>query len=62
MSSKNSVYYNQMYICVEYLWTINGHEFEQAWGNGEGQGSLSVGLQRVGWDATEQLNSGLLAA
>ena len=30
---------------------LNGHEFEQALGDGEGQGSLvSIGLQRVGHD------------
>ena len=38
---------------------LNGHESEQALGDGEGQGSLvmlrSVGLQRVGHDlATKQ--------
>ena len=29
---------------------LNGHEFEQAPGDGEGQGSLSMGLQRAGDD------------
>ena len=37
---------------------LNGHEFEQTLGDGEGQGSLaclSVGLQIVGYDlVTEQ--------
>ena len=35
---------------------LEGHEFEQALGDGEGQGSLvSIGLQRVGHDwAIEQ--------
>ena len=35
---------------------VDGHEFEQLWGDGEGQGSLpSMGSQRVGYNwATEQ--------
>ena len=36
---------------------LNGHEFEQALGDGEGQGSLSMGLQRAGdnWETEQQL-------
>ena len=29
---------------------LNGHEFEQTLGNSEGQGSLSLGSQRVRYD------------
>ena len=41
---------------VEWYHQFNGHEFEQAWGDGEGQGSpASMGSQRVRHDrVTEQ--------
>ena len=36
---------------VEWHHLLKGHEFEQALGDGEGQGSLlDLGLQRVGHD------------
>ena len=40
---------------------LNRHEFEQALGDGEGQGSLSMGSQRVGHDlVTQQQKNGPL--
>ena len=43
---------------AEWHHQLNGHEFEQTLGDGEGQGSLqSMGSQRVRQDlATEQQN------
>ena len=37
---------------------LNGHEFEQALGAGDGQGTLlqSIGLQRVRYDGVTELN------
>ena len=40
---------------------LDGHKFEQALGDGEGQGSLSMGSQRVGHDlVTQQQKNGPL--
>ena len=34
---------------------LNRHEFKQTPGDGEGQGSLSMGSQRVGHDSVTEL-------
>ena len=40
---------------------LNRHEFKQTLGDGEGQGSLSMGSQRVGHDlVTQQQKNGPL--
>ena len=47
---------------AEWYHRLNGHEFEQALGDGEGQGRLaccSPWGQKV-WDTTEQLNNNCL--
>ena len=42
---------------VEWYHQLNGHEFKQAQGVGDGQGSLACcRLQSMGLDKTEQLN------
>ena len=44
---------------VEWHHQLNGHEFEQALGDGEGQAGLSCcnPWGRKEWDTTEQLNN-----
>ena len=50
---------------VGWYYRLHGHEFEQALGDGEGQGSLelqSTGWQRVGQDlATERQQQDLIS-
>ena len=40
---------------------FNGQEFEQAWGDGDGQGSLACysACGRKEWDTTEQLSNNI---